>query len=118
MPTAKEIRTEWKTIRSALGNLICYIEGKTEELYEIEQIKEKEYERGHEEGYRLGWSDCEEFMSKHVKTNADVFTKAFPGITSVSQLVKVIKDASERNGIMRSEWWDEPYKSPGSEDGE
>lgn len=30
MPTVEEIRGEWKGIRSALGNLICYVDGKTE----------------------------------------------------------------------------------------
>lgn len=54
MPTMIEIRTEWKAIRSALGNLICYIDGKSEQLGEIENSWQKGYECGHRDGLKAG----------------------------------------------------------------
>lgn len=50
MPTIDEIRTEWKTIRSALGNLICYIDGKTEQLQDMSEAYHKGYNDGIEKG--------------------------------------------------------------------
>lgn len=50
MPTIEEVRTEWKTIRSALGNLICYIEGKTAQLQDMSEAYRKGYNDGIEKG--------------------------------------------------------------------
>ena len=68
MPTIEEIRTEWKTIRSALGNLICYIDGKTEQLGDMDAAYCKgynnakqevalsgEYERAYQRGLEDAW---------------------------------------------------------------
>ena len=55
MPTIEEIRTDWKTIRSKLGNLICYIDGKSEQLQDMS------------EAYRKGYNDGIEKSSLDVK---------------------------------------------------
>ncbi len=54
MPTADEIRMEWKGIRSALGNLICYIDGKTEQMPDLEKSWQKGYDCGHKDGFKAG----------------------------------------------------------------
>lgn len=54
MPTVDEIRDEWKGIRSALGNLICYIDGKTEQLPDLERSWQKGYDCGYKDGYKAG----------------------------------------------------------------
>ena len=57
MPTVDEIRTEWKGLRSALGNLICYIDGKTaqiESLKDLEHSWQKGYDVGHQDGFKAG----------------------------------------------------------------
>lgn len=57
MPTIDEIRSEWKGIRSALGNLICYIDGKTaqiESLKDLEHSWQKGYDCGHNDGFKAG----------------------------------------------------------------
>lgn len=64
MLTVEEIRTEWKTIRSELGNLICYIEGKTAQLGEIEQSWQKGYDAGYKDGHKQGLHDANEDYSK------------------------------------------------------
>lgn len=58
MPTMNEIRTEWKAIRTALGNIICYLDGKTAQLGDAEQAWQKGYDAGHKDGYKNGWADC------------------------------------------------------------
>lgn len=50
MPTIEEIRTEWETIRSALGNLICYIDGKVAQLQDMSEAYRKGYNDGIEKG--------------------------------------------------------------------
>ena len=74
MPTIEEIRNEWKAIRSALGNLICYIDGKTEQLQDMSEAYRKgyndgvdkgsldvkdrvscAYQQGYKDGLNLGW---------------------------------------------------------------
>ena len=57
MPTVDEIRTEWKGIRSALGNLICYVDGATakiESLKDLQTSWQKGYDCGHQDGYKAG----------------------------------------------------------------
>ena len=48
--TSVEIRNQWKDLRSALGNLICAIDGKTKQLVDMEQSYQKGYDRGYEDG--------------------------------------------------------------------
>ena len=64
MPTIEEIRTEWKAIRSALSNLICYIDGKTKQLGGIEQSWQKGYDCGHRDGHKQGLLDANEDYGK------------------------------------------------------
>lgn len=59
MPTVDEIRDEWKGIRSALGNLICYIDGKTEQLPDLERSWQKGYDCGYKDGYKAGADSAE-----------------------------------------------------------
>ena len=41
MPTVEVIESDWKTIRSALGNLICHIDGKIELLKSSDEAYQK-----------------------------------------------------------------------------
>lgn len=110
MPTMDEIRTEWKAIRSALGNIICYLDGKTAQLGDAEQAWQKGYDAGHRDGYKNGWSDCVDCEGKQPKekTNGDKFLEVFPGVDSLDKLVTVLK-TDIGNGIVQSDWWSEPY---------
>lgn len=58
MPTIEEIRAEWKTLRSALGNLICYIDGKTEQLQDLQHSWQEGYECGHKDGIKVGLDEA------------------------------------------------------------
>lgn len=177
MPTIEEIRTEWHGVRSALGNLICYIDGKTAQLQDMSEAYRKGYNDGiekgsldvkervscaYQDGYAEGLEDAweiacrivqmdvhkraevffpdsvavthdepfkhysawdaiqklKEYDSKPSRTNADMFREVFPCVDSIDKLVKIIKNASERHCMMKSEWWDEPYKEPKAEGGE
>lgn len=117
MPTMAEIRNEWKTIRSALGNLICYIDGKAEQFGNAEETWKKGYDAGYKDGYKSGWSDCVDCEGQlpKEKTNAEKFLEVFPDVESISTLVSVLKN-DRGNGFMRSKWWDEPYKEPEGSD--
>lgn len=88
MPTAEEIRTEWKAIRSALGNVICYIEGKTTQLAEAEQSWNKGYDCGYADGvksgydastedYKKGFEDCWEIARRIVKMDVHKLAMVF-----------------------------------------
>lgn len=72
MPTIEEIRTEWKTIRSALGNLICYIDGKTEQLGDIHTSWKKGYDCGHADGVKQGMSESEDIYQRGLDDAWDV----------------------------------------------
>lgn len=115
MPTMNELRTEWKGIRSALGNLICYVDGKVAQLGEAEQTWQKGYDCGHKDGYEQGWSDCVDCEGKRKKTNREVFAEVFPEADGLSKLVDVM-DAPNGKAFKLSKWWDEPYKE--AEEGE
>ena len=57
MTTVDEILSKWKTIRSALGNLICDIDGKTqrlEKLKDLEHSWQLGYDCGHQDGIKVG----------------------------------------------------------------
>ncbi len=88
MPTAEEIRTEWKAIRSALGNVICYIEGRTTQLGEIERCWQKGYDCGYADGvksgydastedYKKGFEDCWEVARRIVQMDVHERAKCF-----------------------------------------
>ena len=53
MPTTDEIKTEWKSLRPAIGNLLCYIDGK---MAKIESLKDLElsWKKGYDCGYKDG----------------------------------------------------------------
>ncbi len=59
MQTIEEIRSEWKTIKSALGNLICYIDGKTAQLQDMSEA----YRKGYNDGIEKGSLDVKERVS-------------------------------------------------------
>lgn len=71
MPTVDEIRDEWKGIRSALGNLICYIDGKTEQLPDLERSWQKGYDCGYKDGYKAGADSVVTDNRELVKTRWD-----------------------------------------------
>lgn len=55
MPTFEEIRTEWKGVRSALGNLICYMDGKIQQLQSLGNAYEKGYDEGSANAFGNGY---------------------------------------------------------------
>ena len=59
MPTINEIETDWKAIRSSLGNLICYIDGKVAQLQDMSEA----YRKGYNNGIEKGSLDVEERVS-------------------------------------------------------
>ena len=59
MPTIEEIRTEWQGVRSAVGNLICYIDGKVAQLQDISEA----YRKGYNDGIEKGSLDVKERVS-------------------------------------------------------
>lgn len=165
MPTTNEIRTNWKRIRSDLGNLICSIDGKESQIGNQQENWDRGYKAGESDGFQRGredgmwfaWNlilsigtymdnDIKEIFclgdissdplftvvkkytpdeaalmlkayenKPKVKTNADMFLETFPDIDSIDKLVKIIKNTSERNCMMRSEWWDKPYMGKNDE---
>lgn len=50
MPTIEEIRTEWHGVRSAVGTLVCYIDGKVAQLQDMGEAYRKGYNDGIEKG--------------------------------------------------------------------
>lgn len=88
MPTAEEIRDEWKGIRSALGNLICYMDGKTEQLKSFDEayqkgvndgsldVKERvsaAFQRGYNAGLHAAWEIATRIVAMDVHERAKVF---------------------------------------------
>lgn len=171
MPTIEEIRTEWHGVRSAVGTLVSYIDGKVAQLQDMSEAYRKgynegiekcsldmndrvscAYQRGYAEGLEDAWETAcrivqmdvhkraevffscaeavthdepfkhysaeeamqklKEYDSKPSRTNADMFREVFPQVDSIDKLVKIIKNASERHCMMKSEWWDESYEDP------
>ncbi len=54
MPTSEEIRTEWKAVRSAVGTLVGYIDGKVEQFPDLEKSWQKGYDAGWKDGWKTG----------------------------------------------------------------
>ena len=100
MPTIEEIGTEWKTVRSALGNLICYIEGKTTQLQDMSEAYRKGYNDGiekcsldvkdrvscaYQDGYAEGLEDAWEtacrIVQMDVHKRAEVFFSDTEAVT-------------------------------------
>lgn len=88
MPTIEEIRGEWKGIRSALGNLICYVDGKTEQLKSFDEAYQKGVNDGSldvkervsaafQSGYNDGLNDAWEIATRIVKMDARERAKVF-----------------------------------------
>jgi hypothetical protein len=50
MPTIEEIRKEWHGVRSAVGTLVCYIDGKVAQLQDMSEAYRKGYNDGIEKG--------------------------------------------------------------------
>lgn len=50
MPTIEEIRTEWHGVRSAVGTLVGYIDGKVAQLQDMSEAYRKGYNDGIEKG--------------------------------------------------------------------
>lgn len=62
---ADDIRVEWRAIRSAMGNLICYIDGKEQSLKDLDVAYQKGINDGSldvksrvEESYQRGLADA------------------------------------------------------------
>ena len=62
---ADDIRVEWRAIRSAMGNLICYIDGKEQSLKDLDEAYQKGISDGSldvksrvEESYQRGLADA------------------------------------------------------------
>jgi len=88
MPTVEEIRSEWKGIRSALGNLICYMDGKTEQLKSLDEayqngvndgslnVKEQTsaaFQCGYNDGLHDAWEISKRIVAMDVHERAKVF---------------------------------------------
>lgn len=57
MPSIEEIRTEWKGVRSAVGTLVGYIDGKVEQIETLKDLQtswQKGYDCGYKDGYKAG----------------------------------------------------------------
>ena len=88
MPTIEEIKDEWKGIRSALGNLICYIDGKMEQLKSLDEAYQKgvndgsldakdrvsaAFECGYNDGLHDAWEIATRIVAMDVHERAKVF---------------------------------------------
>ena len=88
MPTVEEIRDEWKGIRSALGNLICYVDGKTEQLKSLDEAYQKgvndgsldakervsaAFQSGYNDGLYDAWEIATRIVAMDVHERAKVF---------------------------------------------
>ena len=96
MPTIEEIRSEWKAIRSALGNLICYIDGKTAQLQDMSEAYHKgyndgsldvkdrvscAYQTGYAEGLEDAWETACRIVQMDVHKRAEVFFSDAEAVT-------------------------------------
>lgn len=59
MPTIEEIRTEWRSVRSAVGTLIGYIDGKVAQLQDMSDA----YRKGYNDGIEAGSLDVKDRVS-------------------------------------------------------
>lgn len=97
MPTIEEIRTEWKGIRSALGNLICYMDGKTEQLQSFDEayqkgvndgsldVKERvsaAFQSGYNDGLHDAWEIATRIVTMDVHERAKVFFENAEAVTA------------------------------------
>lgn len=84
MYTGEELRKDWKALRSMLGNLICHIDGRMEQLKSLEEA----YFRGVNDGsldakdrvgaaIEKGYEDCWEIATRIVKMDARERAKVF-----------------------------------------
>ena len=88
MTTSEEIRDEWKAIRSALGNLINYLDGKTESLKSLDEAYQKgindgsldakervsaAFQCGYSDGLHDAWEIATRIVAMDVHERARVF---------------------------------------------
>lgn len=88
MPTVEEIRSEWKTLRSALGNLVCSIDGKAEQLKSLDEAYQKgvndgsldvkarvgaAFQSGYNDGLNDAWEIATRIVAMDVHERAKVF---------------------------------------------
>lgn len=59
MPTIEEIRAEWKGVKSAVGTLVGYIDGKIAQLQDMSEA----YKKGFDDGIEKGSLDVKERVS-------------------------------------------------------
>ncbi len=59
MPTMEEIRREWQGVRSAIGTLVCYIDGKVGQVGEDGESWQKGYDSGYKDGMKAGIASVE-----------------------------------------------------------
>ena len=59
-PTAK-VRTEWKSLRRDLGNLICHIDSAVQGVTTIHEAREQGYKKGYKEGSKKWSVECSLF---------------------------------------------------------
>jgi hypothetical protein len=98
----EEIRTEWKELRSALGNLICHIDSKTAQLNDMESAYKKGFEKGVEYGRKAS------------KSNANKFVEVFgfmPGY-------EILDDGRSYYPSLETDFWEAEYKPPKEETNE
>lgn len=135
MKTVEEIRELWKAIRPEIGNLLCFIDGKINQIEDIEQAYKKGIEYAqmledertcHNCKYNANAKTEEpcvycskaytnEFIQwkpEPEKTNFDKFVETFgfaPGY-------EFLADGSRHYPSLNIDFWNEPYKEP-AEDG-
>ena len=74
MTTIKEILTEWKDIRFAVGNLLCYVDGQMNKLKDMDTAYECGREDAYSEAYQKGQEDAWEIARRIATMN--VFERA------------------------------------------
>ena len=88
MPTVEEIRSEWEALRSALGNLVCSIDGKAEQLKSLDEAYQKGVNDGSmdakervsaafQSGYGNGLNDAWEIATRIVAMDVHERAKVF-----------------------------------------
>lgn len=115
MPTVEEIRSEWKALRSALGNLICYMDGKVESLKSFDEAYQKgvndgsmdakervnaAFQSGYNDGLHVAWEIATRIVKMDVHERAKVFFQDAEAVTheepfktySASEAIQLLKE--------------------------
>ena len=88
MPTIDEIRTEWRGIRSALGNLICHVDGKIESLKSFDDA----YQSGYNDGLLNAWENATRIVEMDVHERAKVFFENAAAATAEEPFMRYTAD--------------------------